>query len=69
VVLVAGIAACVGLFAGFLAGFGLVRRTQQWCPGCGAPVTPAHCPRPITAGQTILSTHRVATASTPGGAV
>lgn len=40
-------ALCAGLLAGFLAGFGLVRRAQQWCPGCGAAITIAHCPHPI----------------------
>jgi hypothetical protein len=69
VVLAAGIAVCVSLLAGFLAGFGLTKRTQQWCPGCGAPITPAHCPHPLSAGQSCPTQHRIGETSTPGDAV
>lgn len=47
----AAITAFAGLLTGLLAGFCLVKRTQQWCPGCGAPITSEHCPHPIDSGQ------------------
>lgn len=61
--LLAGIAICVGPLVGFLAGFRFVKRTQQWCPGCGAPITTSHCPHPISAGPPAVARHPAATPS------
>ncbi|MBT8228608.1 MAG: hypothetical protein HKP61_17695 [Dactylosporangium sp.] len=39
--LVAVLAALVG----FVAGFATFKRSQHWCPECGALITRSHCPR------------------------
>jgi hypothetical protein len=45
--LLAALAACMGLLAGSLGGFGLAKRSQRWCPGCGLTITTEHCPHRI----------------------
>ncbi len=47
----AGIAVCTALLVGFAAGFALFRRAQRWCPGCGATISPAHCPHAGTSRE------------------
>ena len=41
--LVAVLAALVG----FAAGFATFKRSQRWCPECGALITRSHCPRSL----------------------
>jgi hypothetical protein len=33
----------VALVVGFIAGFALFRRSQQWCPGCGSALRCMRC--------------------------
>ena len=37
-------AVILALAAGFAAGLALLKRSDRWCPGCGCPITLAHCP-------------------------
>lgn len=65
-----GIAVCAALLVGFAAGFALFRRAQRWCPGCGMPISQAHCPldsRPWEAGQVHASQAQAADLATRGG--
>jgi len=47
--LLAGVAACAGLFLGVVGGFAVRERARRWCPGCGVTLTAEHCPHPIAA--------------------
>lgn len=65
-----GIVVCAALLVGFAAGFALFRRAQRWCPGCGMPISQAHCPldpRSWEPGQVPASQTQATDLATGGG--
>jgi hypothetical protein len=55
VILIAMISSVMGLLAGLLGGFALVKRAERWCPGCGALVSVEHCTHRATGRQAVAA--------------
>ena len=65
------VAVSLALLVGFVAGFVLFKRSQRWCPGCGATITPAHCPDLMSAERWNVEVRRACSVGVPsprGGA-